>query len=127
MCFDAGAVDEQAVGHPLGPRQRAENVFPDAPLGPAHETVVERLLRTVDMLRAIAPASTALQGMNDAGKHTAIINPLRTAQAGRQQRLDPRPLAIGKPKEIRHSQRLLAGGLESHSARVGNPFIGSGP
>lgn len=61
--LDAGAVDEQPVGNTFAPGQRAEDAFPDAALGPAHEAVVERLLLPVDR-RAIAPASAALQGTN---------------------------------------------------------------
>jgi len=39
--LDAGAVDEQAVGHTFGSGQRAEDVLPFAALGPAHEPVAE--------------------------------------------------------------------------------------
>ncbi|WP_246661574.1 MULTISPECIES: hypothetical protein [unclassified Tardiphaga] len=40
--------------------------------------------------------------MDDATQHTTIIYPGLTAHVGWKQRLDPSPLRIGKPKEIRH-------------------------
>lgn len=46
-----------------------EDPFPHAAFGPAPEAVVERLFRTVDMFRAIAPATTALQSLDNPGKH----------------------------------------------------------
>ena len=101
MDLDAGAVDEQPVRRVLGAGQGAENVFPYPALGPAHEAVVERLLRTVDA-RAIGPPAAATQGVDDPAQHPTIIHPLLAAHVGRQQRLDPSPLRIRKPKEIRH-------------------------
>jgi hypothetical protein len=65
--------------------------------------------------------------MDDPREHPAIIDPPRTLAVDRQQWLDPRPLIVRKPKETSHSQRLLAGGIESHDHSNGNPFIGSGP
>lgn len=35
------------------------------PFGPAPEAVVERLLRSIDVLGAVAPATTALQGTDN--------------------------------------------------------------
>jgi hypothetical protein len=40
--------------------------------------------------------------MNDPAQHTTIIHAGLAAHIGWQQRLDPSPLRIGKPKEIRH-------------------------
>jgi hypothetical protein len=101
MNLNAGAVDKEPVGYVLGPGQGTENALPDAAFSPAHETVVKRLLGTVDV-RAIGPATTAFQRMDDPAENPAIVNPLLAANIGRQQRLNPRPLRIRKPKEIRH-------------------------
>jgi len=106
--LDASAVDEQPVGGILFAGQRAENPLPDAALGPADETVVERLLRAVDLLRAVAPAPATLERMDDPGEHPSIIDTLHAPDVTRQQRCDPSPLRIRKPKEIGHSSRLLA-------------------
>jgi hypothetical protein len=40
--------------------------------------------------------------MDDPTQHTTIIHPRFAAHIGREQRLDPGPLRIGKPKEISH-------------------------
>jgi hypothetical protein len=40
--------------------------------------------------------------MNDPAQHPPIINPRLTANVCWQKRLDPSPLRVGKPKEIRH-------------------------
>ena len=82
MDLDAARVDEQAIGYILGPRKRAEDTLPNAALGPAHEAVVERLLRTVDVPWAIGPAPAALQRMDDPAQHTAIIHARLAAHIG---------------------------------------------
>jgi hypothetical protein len=89
MDLDAGAVDEQAIRDILTTRQRGKDTLPDAALGPAHEAVVERLLRAIDMLRTVTPAPAALQCMHDPGKYPAIIDPRYPTRIARQQRLDP--------------------------------------
>jgi hypothetical protein len=107
MDLDAGAVDEQPIWRVLATRQRGKDALPDTSLGPAHEAVVERLLGAINLLRTVAPASAAFERMDDPGEHSAIINTLHAAHVVWQQRLNPRPLRVRKPKEIRHSSRLL--------------------
>jgi hypothetical protein len=99
--LDAAAVDEQPVRRIACSRQRAENAFPDAALGPADEPVIKRLLRPIDV-GAVCPTPATAQGVDDPAQHTTIIYPGLAAHAGRKQRLDPSPLRIGKPKEITH-------------------------
>jgi hypothetical protein len=40
--------------------------------------------------------------MNDAAQHAAVIHTRHAPHIGWEQRLDPGPLRIGKPEEIRH-------------------------
>ena len=101
MDLDTGAIDEQPVGRILGAGQGAEDVLPYPSLCPAHEAIVERLLRAVDP-RTIGPTAAAAKGVHDPAQHATIIHPFLAAHICRQQRFDPRPLRIRKPKEIRH-------------------------
>jgi hypothetical protein len=99
--LDATAVDEQPVRRIAGSRQRAEDAFPDAPLGPADEPIIEGFLRPID-IGAVDPTATAAKRMDDPTQNTTIIHARLTAHIARKQRLDARPLRIGKPKEISH-------------------------
>jgi hypothetical protein len=99
--FDAAAVDEKPVRRTSCSRQRAEDAFPDAALGPADEPIIKRLLGPIDV-GAIGPTAAAAKGMNDPTQHTTIIHPGLATHIGRKQRLDPPPLHVGKPKEISH-------------------------
>lgn len=97
--LDAAAVDEQSVGRIVLAGQGSEDPFPDAALRPAHEAVVERLLRSVDLLRTIAPATAALERMDDPGEHPTIIDPRHPARVARQHRLNPNPLPSENQKK----------------------------
>jgi hypothetical protein len=108
--LDAAAVDEEPFRDAIDPGELGEDTLPHAAFGPAPEAVVERLLRTVDVLGTIAPATTALQSMDNPGEHPTVIDPRHTTRILRQKRFNPRPLLIRKPEEIRHSPSLLAGG-----------------
>ena len=110
MDLDATAVDEQLGWNAVDPGEVGEDALPYAALGPASEPVVERLLRPVDVLRTVSPATAALQGMNDTGKHAPVIDPRHPARVARQKRFDPQPLLVRKPEEIRHSTCLLTRG-----------------
>ena len=127
MDLDAARVDEQAIGYILGPRKRAEDTLPNAALGPAHEAVVERLLRTVDVPWAIGPAPAAFQRMDDPAQHTAIVDPIHAAHVGRQERLDPSPLNIRKPKEISHLIASPHEAMNHNRAAKGIPLMGPDP
>jgi hypothetical protein len=100
--LEARGVDEQSIRSILGTREGREEIFPNAPLRPSDEAIVERLLRPINLSRTIRPSTTVLQCMHDPAQNAAIINPLDTARIVRQKRFDPRPLRIRKPKEIRH-------------------------
>jgi hypothetical protein len=127
MDLDAAAVDEQAIGGAFFAGKCAEDPFPDAALRPSDEAVVERLLRTVDILRAIGPASATFQRMDDPAQHSAIIDTLHAANVSRQQRLDPRPLRIGKPEEIAHLTASSREAMNHNRLATEIPFMGPDP
>jgi hypothetical protein len=66
---------------------------------PAHEAVIDRRRRTIGH-RAIAPATAAFQHLHDAADDAAVVHPLDLADIRRQERLDPLPLFVAKPKQI---------------------------
>jgi hypothetical protein len=106
--LDQRGVDEQPRWQILVRGQSMKDAFPGAVVGPPHEAVVERFLGAV-VERAIAPTPAAAQRMHDPGEHPAIIHAGNTARIAGQQGLYPRPLLIGKPKQIRHVFTLLDG------------------
>jgi len=99
MRFDVGGVDHLRIRRSSTPGQLPEQGFPDAPPRPAHEPVIDRHVRAI-LGRAIAPTTAALENMHDPTDNPAIINPLHTANIGRQVRLDPSPLLVAQPKQI---------------------------
>lgn len=126
MNLDATAVDEQPGWHAVDPGKIGKDTLPHAALGPASEAIVERLLRAVDLLGTIAPTTAALQRMDNAGEHPPIIDPRHAARFLRQERFDPRPVLIRKPKEIRHRTASSLKGGESHLGRLVNRVYGAG-
>jgi len=99
--LDATAVDEQPVRGFSFSGQRAEDAFPNAALGPSYEPVIKRLLGAIDV-STVSPTTPTAKGVDDPTQHTPIIDAHLATHIGRKQRLDPSPLRIGKPKEIRH-------------------------
>ena len=53
MDLDAASVDEQFVRNTIDPGKLSEDALLHAALGPPSDAVVERLLRTIKMLRTI--------------------------------------------------------------------------
>lgn len=127
MDLDAGAVDEQPIGRVLLAGQRAEDPFPNPTLGPAHEAIVERLLRSIDIARAVGPAPATPERVDDPAQHPAIVDTVHAANILRQQRLDPSPLRIRKPKEISHLQRLPSETLNYTPPNNGIQLMGPDP
>ena len=99
MRFDVCGVDHLRVRRAPTPGQLPEQVFPDAAPCPAHKAIIDRHVRAV-FRRAIAPATTAFQDMNDAADNPPIIDPLDAPHIGRQMRRDPSPLFVAQPKQI---------------------------
>ena len=54
MDFDTAAVDEELGWHAFGAGKLGEDLLPNTALSPAPEPVVERLLRPIGVLRAVA-------------------------------------------------------------------------
>ena len=75
----------------------SEQVLPDTAASPTHKAIVDRRRRAI-FGRAIAPAATGFQDMNDAADHTAIIGSLDTTNIRRQMRFNPFPLLVAQPK-----------------------------
>ena len=74
--FDVRGIDHLRIRRSSTPGQFPEQVFPDAAPSPTHKAVIDRGWRTV-LGRAIAPATTAFQHMDNAADHTAIFRPRR--------------------------------------------------
>ena len=128
MDLDTAAVDEEFAWHALDPGKLGEDALPHAALGPAPEPVVKRLLGPVDVLRTIAPATAALQSMDNPGEHPTVIDPRHTTRILRQKRFNPRAHCSSenqKKSAICHASSLEAG--ESHLGAAVNPVYGSGP
>ena len=62
--------------------------------------------------------------MDDAAQHPAIVDPLHAAPISRQQWLDPGPLCIRKPKEVRHLTALLSKAVNHVPSTKGIPLMG---
>ena len=79
------------------------------------------------MFRAIAPATTALQSLDNPGKHAPVIDPWHPTRIVRQERLNPRPLIIRNQKKSAINQASLLEARESHCSAGVNPVYGAGP
>ena len=125
MSLDRRAIDQQLHRRTARRRQRLEDRFPDAFLGPADEAVVERLARAVDR-RSIDPTAAGLENVNDTADDAAIIDPRLAARVGRKMRLKPRELSFGQPEVMVVRSRAPFGILESRNDRRAKTFYGSG-
>lgn len=75
-------------------RENLEQPAPDTLGRPAYETVVERLLRSIDLTRCVRPATARLQYVDDAADDALIIDTLLTPRVSRQMRRDLRELLV---------------------------------
>lgn len=127
MELDAGAVDEEFVRHTVHSGELCEDALPHTSLGPAPETVVERLLRPVDILRAVSPAATALQRMDDPRQHAPVIDPRHPACVVRQSgSIRAHCSSVNQKKSAIHYASSLET-VESYLDAAVNPVYGSGP
>ena len=124
MSLDRRGVDQHLRRRAAGRCQGMENIHPN-PFGrPAHEAIVQRLLRTIDR-RRVDPASARLQHMNDPADDAAVIDPWFAAGVGWMRR-KPRELPLIKPELIAIHDGSPFGDLESQNDPSGNPLYGSG-
>ena len=100
MSLDRGRVQRQGDGVSARLGQGLEDRAPSAFLGPAVKPIVDRRVGAV-LARAIAPAPSRLQHVDDAADNAPIVVPLWTGQARWQMRFDPCPLLVVQPKQTR--------------------------
>ena len=119
MSLDRGRVERQGDGVFAWLGQGLEDRTPSAFLGPAVKPIVDRRVGAV-LVRAIAPAPTRLQHMDDAADDPSVVVPLRTRQARWKMRFDASPLLVVQPKQTRtHSLApLTLGGAENYIATI---------
>lgn len=80
--------------------QRFEQLDPD-PLGrPAHEAIVEGLLRPVEIARRVGPTPSRFQHVDDAADHAPVVHALLAPCVVWQKRCDPRELLVRQPEMV---------------------------
>lgn len=79
--FEVGAVDHGLVRHTGLGRQGRDNPLEHVHAAPPHETVVERLVRSLTG-RRIPPLQDVADYVDDAANYPAIVDPTRAASAG---------------------------------------------
>lgn len=96
--LDVAAVDLAGLRNPAFLRQRRQDARPDAPAAPTVPAIIDRRRRAV-FGRAIRQAAAALEHVNDARSHPAIIDPPRSGLVLRQVRLDRPPCFIRQQEQ----------------------------
>ena len=105
MSLDIAAIDLAGLSDPALLGQRRQDTRPDAPAAPPVPAIIDRRRRAV-FRRAIRPAATTLEHVDDARDHPAIIDTPRSGLVLRQVRLNRRPRFIRQPEQLtRHSQQ----------------------
>lgn len=99
-----GGVDQHLGRRAASLRERLEQFDPDLLGRPAHEAVVERLLRPIDVPRRVGPAATGLQHMDNATDHPPVVYALLAPRVLRQKRCDLRELLV---RQLELIHRLL--------------------
>ena len=74
MRFQMGGVDHQPGRFAGLARQFGKNLVEHAEAAPAHEPIVDRLMRAV-LTRRVAPAQTVPDDEDDPTDHPPVINP----------------------------------------------------
>jgi len=102
MGLDVAAVDLGRLCNPALFRQGREDPGPDPAPAPSVPAIVDRCRGAV-FRRAIRPAPTALEHVNDPRNHPPIINPSCPGLVLRQLRLDRSPGLIAQPEKSAHA------------------------
>src|SRR5262249_22260829 len=108
------------------PGKLAEKMLPDASLSPPREAIVDGGVRTV-FRRAILPTAATAQHMQDAADDPPIIRSFLAPHVGRQVRLNPMPLLVVEPEEVRSHSLLPFDSRESTTNSNRNQIIGFQP
>jgi hypothetical protein len=116
MSLHGGAVDQDLLGRPSGPREGVKQISPDALCRPANIAIIEGLPRTI-VGRSVDPATPRLQHIDDPADHPTIINPRLASRVRRQMRFDLRKLLGRKPKMISIHLRFLSEAV-NHKSNV---------
>jgi len=124
MRLDRRRVDEDLGRWASGRGERVEDPNPHALRRPAHEPIVERLVRTID-LRRIDPAATGLQDVDDARDDPSVIDPRLASRVGRKQRLEAGKLLRRQPEMVAIHLKFPFEDRESHPPSRGNLIYGS--
>lgn len=93
MRFQMGSIDHQPGGFAGLARQCGEDFVENAEAAPAHEPIVDGLVRAI-LTRRIAPAQTVSDDEDDAADHPSVINP-RNPMRQRKIGFDPAHLRLG--------------------------------
>ena len=101
MDLDVAAIDLGRLRNPALLGQGREDPGPDSPAAPPVPAIVDRGRRAV-FRRAIRPAPTALEHMNDPRDHSAIIDPTCSGLVLRQLWLDRSRGLIAQPEKSAH-------------------------
>ena len=113
MRLDVRRIDHLRVARSAAIRRRTEQILPYAASSPPHKAIVDRRWRAV-FRRAIAPPAAALQYMQNATDHAAIIHASLAAHIGRQKRRELLPLFVAQPKQIASHDPLILIPPENH-------------
>src|SRR4029077_3103058 len=105
MGFQMGRVDHQPARRASLARQFGENLVEHAKTAPAHEPIVDRLMRTV-LARSIAPAQSISDDEDDPAHYPTVINP-GNAMRQWEKWLDPAHLRLGEQEQISHDDDSL--------------------
>lgn len=93
MSLEMGAVDHEGPAGGAFPSQGLEDAVEDPGLTPAHEAVVESLVRAVTSGR-VAPHQSGADDMDDPADDSSIIDPRDAAHLVGQQGLQPGKLSV---------------------------------
>ena len=124
MRLDVRAVEQDLGGRTASRSQGGERRLPHAFLTPAHEPVIQRLVRAV-VDRCILPPAARPQNVYDTADHPPIVDPRHAARIVGQIGSKPRELLLRQPEGIRHSDAPAVWELESDRRRIAKPLYGS--
>src|SRR5450759_400013 len=105
MGFEMGCVDHQPARLASLARQFGKNLVEHAKTAPAHEPIVDRLMRTV-LARGIAPPQPVPDDKYDPTNHPSVINSGDTMRQW-EKRLYPAHLHLGEQEKISHGDASL--------------------